>query len=36
VEHAGTEDGSDLRIRVKLVQTYGADFLLELLDRWWT
>jgi superfamily I DNA/RNA helicase len=33
VEHAGTEDGSDLRIRVKLVQTYGADFLLELLDR---
>jgi superfamily I DNA/RNA helicase len=33
VEHAGTEDGSDLRIRVKLVQTYGADFLLELLDK---
>lgn len=33
VEHAGTEDGSDLRIRVKLVETYGADFLIELLDK---
>jgi superfamily I DNA/RNA helicase len=33
VEHAGTEDGSDLRIRVKLVQNYGAAFLLDLLDK---
>lgn len=33
VEHAGTEDGSDIRIKVKLIQTYGVDFLLNLLDK---
>jgi superfamily I DNA/RNA helicase len=31
VEHAGTEDGSDIRIKVKLVQEYGAARLLDIL-----
>jgi hypothetical protein len=33
VEHAGTEEGSDIRIKVNLIQQYGADFLIDLLDK---
>ena len=33
VEHANSEDGSDIRIKVKLVQEYGVKYLLDVLSK---
>lgn len=33
VEHASSDDGSDIRIKVKLIQEYGIERLLDILSK---